>query len=191
MPKKGKSFKLPEEIASELEELAKLPEYASESFIVSKALESFFNVLRKEPPASTEDLSPELDRALKEIERLKDVLRHETECFSRFQDDGKLYCAKFAPKIISLSNLNLVDPLKICIACRFKITKETLTKDLPVLQYYHSCGATEKVDEKTGVIWLFSQNLRCPKWLRGKWHRLEQCRSEGCPLLKTYLAKKK
>ena len=186
MGTKRKSFRLPEQIASELEELANLPEYASEAFIVTKALETFFNVLRKkEPPTSTEDLSLQLDRALKEIERLNDVLRHETECLSRFEDQGINYCAKYAPKIIALPTL------KICKACRFKITKETLTKDLPVVQYYYSCGATEKLDEKTGVIWLFSQNRRCPKWLRGKWHTLESCRSEGCPLLKTYLAKKK
>ena len=191
MGTRSKSFRLPEEIVSELEELAKLPEYASEAFIVSKALETFFNVLRKEPPASTEDLSPQLDRALKEIERLKDVLRHETECLSRFEDKGIYYCAKFAPKIISLSNLNLVDPLKICKACRFKITAESVAKELPEIRYYYACGATERLDESSGITWLFCRNPRCPKQLRERWHTAEHCKSEGCSLLKTYLAKKK
>ena len=186
MGTKGKSFRLPEEITSELEDLAKLPEYSSESFIVTKALENFFNVLRKkEPPAPVEDLRPELERSLKEIERLKELLKVDPECVSRFEHEGKTYCAKNAPKVVVLSTE------KICKACRYNISREALTKELPQIQYYYTCGATEKVDEKAGTTWLFCKNTKCPEELRGRWHTTQACKEKGCPCLKTVLIKKK
>ena len=185
MGTKRKSVRLPEEIASELEETAKLPQYASEAKVMIAGLKMLFNVLRKgEPSAPAENLSPELDRALKEIERLEDVLRKDAECLSRYEDNNKLYCAKNAPKVVELSTE------KICKACRYRLTKEALAKELPEIRYYYACGATERVEEKTGITWLFCKNPRCPKELRGQWHTTEHCKSIGCSLLKTVLIKK-
>ena len=186
MGTRSKTFRLPEEIATKLEELVKTEKYASEAFIVSKALEEFFNPISKlreiEPD---EELQNQLAKALKEIERLKDVHRKETECFSKFEYDGKLYCAKNAPKPVEL----LTE--KMCKACRFRITKETLAKELPQIHYYVACGATERVDKESGITWLFSKNPNCPKELKKRWHTKEQCKSVECPLLKTVLSKKK
>ena len=194
MGTKRKSVSLPIEIASKLEDLAKSPQYASESFIVSKALEHFFHSLERKkeekPPAPTEDLRPQLTEALKEIERLKDVLRKETECFSRFEYEGKLFCAKNAPKIVELKIVELPTE-RICKACRFRITTETLAREIPNVHYYVACGATEKVDKESGITWLFSKNPNCPKDLKKRWHTKEQCKAVGCPLLKTVLSKKK
>ena len=189
MGKKLKAFRLPIEIALKLEELTKTKKYASEAFIVSNALEQFFDSLERKkeekPPAPTEDLRPQLTEALKEIERLKDVHRKETECFSKFEYDGKLYCAKNAPKPVEL----LTE--KICKACRFRITKETLAKELPQIYYYVACGATERVDKESGITWLFSKNPNCPEELKKRWHTKQQCKAVGCPLLKTVLSKTK
>ena len=188
MGTKLKGFRLPIEIALKLEDLAKTEKYSSEAFIVSEALEDFFHSLeRKEeekPPVSTEDLEAQLTEVLKEIERLKDVLRKEIECFSRFEDEGQFYCAKNAPKVVVLPTL------KICRACKFKMTKETLPKGIPHIHYYYACGATEKLDEKAGITWLLSKNPRCPIELRGKWHTIQQCNAKDCPLLKSYYTKK-
>ncbi len=89
--------------------------------------------VQKKPPAPTEDLQLQLTEALQEIDRLRDLLEKETQCFSRFEDEGITYCAKNAPRIVELPTL------KICKACRFKITKETLTQQLPELQHYYTC----------------------------------------------------
>lgn len=189
MGTKLKAFRLPIEITSKLEDLAKTEQYTSEAFIVSKALEQFFDSLIKKeeekPPAPVEDFRPQLTEALKEVERLKDVLRKEIECFSRFQHEGQFYCAKNAPKVV------VVSTLKICRACRFKITKETLAKELPQIHYYYTCGATERLDEKSRTTWLLCKNPRCPIELRGKWHTMQQCNAVGCALLKTYYVRRK
>ena len=185
MGTKLKGFRLPIEIASKLEDLAKTKKYSSEAFIVSKALEEFFDSLEKKPPASTEKLETQLRETLQEIGRLRDMLKKETECFSRFEHEGINYCAKNAPRIVELPTL------KICKACRFKITTETLTKELPQIQHYYSCGATERIDEKAGITWLFCKNPNCPEDLRGRWHTTQACKERGCPLLKTVLIKKK
>lgn len=47
MGTKHKGFRLPIEITTKLEELVKTEKYSSESFIVTKALESFFNAEEK------------------------------------------------------------------------------------------------------------------------------------------------
>ena len=187
MRKKLKAFRLSIKNVSKLEDLAKSPQYSSEAFIVDKALEQFFDSLVKKPEEKppVEDLRPQLTEALKEVERLKDVLRKETECFSRFEHEGKSYCAKNAPKITELLTI------KICRACRFKITKETLAKELPQIHYYYTCGATEKLDAKTGTTWLFSKNPACPPELKGKWLTMQQCNAVGCQLLKTYYVRRK
>ena len=91
MGTKLKTFRLPIEIASKLEDLAKSKQYASEAFIVSKALEEFFDSLHKkeEEKPLTFDLFLEqflgdelskrhiefLETAKKEGESLEDVFR--------------------------------------------------------------------------------------------------------------------
>ena len=194
MGTKFKGFRLPIEIALKLEDLAKSPQYSSEAFIVSKALEQFFDSLeRKEeekPPASTEEIEAQLKEALKEVERLKDVLRKETECFSRIEDNKKLYCAKNAPKIVELKIVEL-PTLKICRACKSKLTKEALEKEIPQIHYYYTCGAMEKFDEGSKTAFLLCKGDRCHPELKGRWHTMQQCNAVGCPLLKSYYTKRK
>ena len=194
MGRKLTSFRLPKEIAQKLEDLVKTGKYSSVSFILSKALEQFFDSLeRKEeekPPAPAEDLRPQLEEALREVERLKDVLRKDAECFSRIEDNKKLYCAKNAPKIVELKIVEL-PTLKICRACKSKLTKEALEKEIPQIHYYYTCGAIEKFDEGTKTAFLSCKSDRCHPELKGRWHTMQQCNAVGCPLLKSYYTKRK
>lgn len=102
-------------------------------------------------------------------------------CLSRFDFEEMYYCGKNAPKIVALPTL------KICSACRFRITEEGLAelkmRDEVKTSFYLQCGAKERVG-LNGEMLVFCD--RCPdKFLRGKWHSISSCKSSQCPMLKT------
>lgn len=107
-------------------------------------------------------------------------LAESVPCLSRFDFEEMYYCGKSAPKIVALVTL------KVCSACRFRITKEGLAelkeREKVTTSFYLNCGATER--QSNGTTLVFCD--RCPdKMLRSKWHSINSCKSSQCPMFRS------
>lgn len=106
-------------------------------------------------------------------------LAESVPCLSRFDFEDLYYCGKSAPKIVALVTL------KVCSACRFRITKEGLAelkeREKVTTSFYLNCGAKER--QSNGTTLVFCD--RCPdQFIRSKWHSTNSCKISECPMFK-------
>ena len=106
-------------------------------------------------------------------------LTGKTPCFSRYEDEGLYWCVTKKAHAVKLSTL------KICRACPSRLTPERVKAEGIALRtsYYWTCGATERYDEKAGLM-LFCKNPMCPVHIRGRWHSTQACVEASCPHMK-------
>lgn len=107
-------------------------------------------------------------------------LAESVPCLSRFDFEELYHCGKNAPRVVPLMTL------KVCSACRFRVTEEGLAelklREKVTESYYLNCGAKER--EGDGVMLVFSEH--CPdKMLRSKWHSINACKKSQCPKIRT------
>jgi len=127
------------------------------------------------------------EKSLTEVEIKQPMLTQDGDladsfpCLSRFDFEELYHCGKSAPKIVALVTL------KVCSACRFRITTEGLAelkmREKVTESYYLNCGAKERVGLNKEML-VFCDH--CPdKFLRSRWHSINSCKISQCPMFKS------